>query len=389
MQKTKLKISVSRCAGCESGRGKNSFSDYLEIFLLAGCLLFLLFLADQMNFSRFFPDISENTGIAIAFLIGIIASVSTCLTLVGGIVMSFGSVVGVEGGRADHFLKRGLPHFYFHLGRIGGYALFGGILGLIGGRLNYSPSLTGYLTAIVALVMLYIGLRILNILPQVALFGFRLPSFLSSRIEELLNSKHHLMPVIIGALTFFLPCGFTQSMQLAAIGSQNFFTGALIMAAFALGTMPVLLAIGIGSTYASREKFGFFKHLIGVVIIFFALFSLKSGLILAGFSYVPIFSVPNQKIEKSQLSADLQVIKMDVDWVYSPSEFTLKKGIPVRWEIRGINVTGCSNELVVPSLNIRKSIVKGLNIIEFTPVKSGIIPFSCSMGMIGGKFVVE
>jgi sulfite exporter TauE/SafE len=36
-------------------------------------------------------------------------------------------------------------------------------------------------------------------------------------------------PIIIGIGTFFLPCGFTQSMQIAALSSNSFLTGGLIM----------------------------------------------------------------------------------------------------------------------------------------------------------------
>ena len=79
---------------------------------------------------------------------------------------------------------------------------------------------------------------------------------------------------------------------------------------------------------------------------------------------------------------------MDVDWTFKPTELAIKKGIPVRWEINGINVSGCSNEIVIPKLNIRKKIGTGLNIIEFTPEKEGIIPFSCWMGMLNGRFIV-
>ncbi|NCP77121.1 sulfite exporter TauE/SafE family protein [bacterium] len=41
-----------------------------------------------------------------------------------------------------------------------------------------------------------------------------------------------------GALTFFLPCGFTLAMQAYAITTGSFITGALTMMAFALGTAP-------------------------------------------------------------------------------------------------------------------------------------------------------
>ena len=302
--------------------------------------------------------------------------------------MSFGATVHVHEGRRHHFLSRALPHIYFHIGRIGGFALLGGLLGLVGSKINYSLSFTGYLTILIAIIMFYIGLQILNIVPNITNLGFHIPKFLSSRIHNLQDSNHHLMPVIIGVLTFFLPCGFTQTMQLAAVTSQNFLTGALIMSAFALGTVPVLISVGIGSTYARKEKMQFFYKFIGVIILFFGLYSLNSGLVLAGSPITIDFWRSGGNAASSTISGNVQVVKMDVDWVFKPTEFKIKKGIPVRWEINGINVSGCSNEIVIPKLNIRKKINVGSNIIEFTPDKEGVLPFSCWMGMINGRFII-
>jgi len=75
---------------------------------------------------------------------------------------------------------------------------------------------------------------------------------------------------------------------------------------------------------------------------------------------------------------------------YKPNRFTITKGIPVRWVITSQSQFSCAVALSVPSLGIQKNLKKGENIIEFTPQKTGRIPFSCSMGMYRGYFdVVE
>lgn len=366
----------------------NPKPDYLTIIFLAIGVGTLAFTLSQLEIAKYFPDFGTQVNVAVALLLGIVASLSTCLALTGGIVMSFGSTVHVHEGRKNHFLTRAIPHIYFHIGRIVGFALLGGILGAIGSKINYSPAFTGYLTILIAIVMFYIGLQILNIVPNITKLGFHLPKFLSKNIQNLEEKDHHLMPLVIGVLTFFLPCGFTQSMQLSAVASQNFFSGALIMGAFAIGTMPVLLSIGIGSTYARKEKISFFSQLIGVIIIFFSIYSFNSGLVLTGTAFT--IDVWNRSTEtvSTEIENNIQTVKMNVDWDFEPNKFEIKKGVPVRWEIDGINVSGCSNEIVIPSLKIRKKINKGLNIIEFTPEKEGTIPFSCGMGMLTGKFTV-
>jgi sulfite exporter TauE/SafE len=49
---------------------------------------------------------------------------------------------------------------------------------------------------------------------------------------------------LLGALTFILPCGFTQSVQFQALAAGSFWGGAQLTLAFALGTLPVLGALG-------------------------------------------------------------------------------------------------------------------------------------------------
>ena len=74
---------------------------------------------------------------------------------------------------------------------------------------------------------------------------------------------------------------------------------------------------------------------------------------------------------------------------FKPSTLTIKNGIPVKWIIYGDQVSSCTNKIIVPSLNISKSIVAGENIINFTPKTTGTIDFSCWMGMVKGKFMVN
>lgn len=368
---------------------KRSLADYILILLIFIVVGNFAYIIKGLEVSKYFPKIGDNAGVMIALLFGVVASLSTCLILVGGIVMSFGSMYEVREDAKHPMISRALPHVYFHVGRIVGFGILGGILGLVGSKISYSVSFTGYITIFVAIVMLYIGLQIIEFVPSITKLGFHLPKKLSKKIDKLQESNHPLTPMIIGVLTFLLPCGFTQSMQLAAVASGSFVTGALIMSAFAIGTFPALFSLGVGSTYARNNKFGIINKVIGVVVIFFALYSLNSGMILSGTNFsLDFWNTGNSGVESSIVD-DVQVVKMDVDWSFKPNEFVIKKGVPVRWEINGINVSGCTNEIVIPSLKLSKKINSGMNVLEFTPENVGTIQFSCWMGMQGGKFIVE
>lgn len=373
------------------GKHKNKPNDYLQIAMLALLVLAVINLINKLEIVKLFPDFGDKVNIAIAFLIGIVASISTCLILVGGIVMSFGSMYKTQDGKEHSLWHKALPHIHFHIGRIAGFMVLGGLLGLLGKKINYSLNFTGVLTIVVASVMLYLGLHILNIVPNITKFGFHLPKSISHKINELQKKEHPLLPGLLGVLTFFLPCGFTQSMQLAAIGSQSFLAGSLIMGFFALGTVPVLISIGIGSSFSQNRDFGLVKKIVGILVVFFGLYSLNSGFVLAGSDVNLDFWNSGKNSETAQISenSSVQTIKMDVDYTFKPSEFRIKKGIPVRWEIYGKNITGCNNRVVIPRLGISSGKLRqGLNVVEFTPQEEGILPFSCWMGMIQGKFIV-
>jgi archaellum component FlaC len=93
---------------------------------------------------------------------------------------------------------------------------------------------------------------------------------------------------------------------------------------------------------------------------------------------------------KKYISQTEQVVEMHITYEgFKPSSFTIKNGVPVKWIIYGDQVSSCTNKIIVPSLNISKSIVAGENIINFTPKTTGTIDFSCWMGMVRGKFVVS
>jgi sulfite exporter TauE/SafE/copper chaperone CopZ len=374
---------------------KKTWSYYAQIALIAVVFLVIFWSLSYIDITRYFPDISQEIGFGIAFLLGIVASVSTCLALTGGLVMSFSSEYHIQ--KNTGLFARARPQILFHAGRIGGFFLLGGLLGALGQQIQYSTSFTGYLTILVAVIMLLVGFHILGLAPSITRFGVSIPKGIEQFISRWQKSRHPFVPVVIGFLTFFLPCGFTQSMQIAAVASGDFLTGALIMTAFTIGTLPVLLGVGMGSSYASGgNKIGLFKKVVGVLILFFGLYSLQSGLVLSGskFSF-SLSSAGSPQTESSpQISTPetegMQVVQMDVDYVYSPTVFRIQKDIPVRWEINAINLSGCTDEVIIPRLGISSGKLRpGKNIVEFTPTETGTLPFSCWMGMVGGKFIVE
>jgi sulfite exporter TauE/SafE len=359
--------------------------------------LYLLFRLIEQNSSLSANISSLQTSLFLAFVIGLIASISSCLAIVGSVVIAFGEKCAVEGKSS---LKLALkPNIFFHVGRLVTFFILGGVLGLIGGELNLNSHFISVYSMVIAVVMAWLGLNILGLVPSISDVGFRFPSFLSKPFGQLKNSDHYLASVILGGLTFFLPCGFTQSMQIFALASGSFWSGALALFLFALGTMPMLLVLGVATSFTKAKGVDLAKKVAGILIILFAIYTFSSGLSLAGVKSSvddssnltksrPVVDEKNSSAQKSD--GNWQVVEMHItNSGFSPNVLQVKKGQPVQWIIYGDQVSGCTNKIIVPSLNISQNISSGKNIVSFTPDKTGEIPFSCWMGMVRGKFVVE
>ncbi|MEK6886344.1 MAG: cupredoxin domain-containing protein [Nanoarchaeota archaeon] len=128
------------------------------------------------------------------------------------------------------------------------------------------------------------------------------------------------------------------------------------------------------------------------------IFKIISGVLCAALILILINVTSGSGLTKSSsvnnfqeyvIGGNLQIVKMEINaYGYNPSSFVLKKDVPVRWEITVTELTGCNGVIVLPDYNINARLNEGNNVIEFTPNKEGTFGFSCSMGMLRGKFVV-
>ena len=218
-----------------------------------------------------------------AFAIGVVASLSSCMAMVGGLLLSMSATFAKEGDK----LK---PQLMFHGGRLVSFFLLGGTIGVIGSTFTLNATSTFVLTLIIAIVMLILGINLLDVFPWAKKLQPAMPKFLAQRAHEMSNFNHSLTPVLVGIVTFFLPCGFTQSMQLYTLTTGNFFKGGLTMISFALGTLPVLALISFSSySIQNSSKSGIFFKSAGLVVILFAVFNLINSLVVIGL-IPPIFN---------------------------------------------------------------------------------------------------
>jgi sulfite exporter TauE/SafE/copper chaperone CopZ len=361
-----------------------TYRDFTKAILL---FIILYFVIQKLGLTELSVD-STNKSFFMVLVIGLVAGVSTCMALIGGLVLSFTARHAEVHPEATK-MQRFRPHLFFNGGRILGYTFFGGIIGLLGTAFKLSTPLLGFLTLLVGLVMIFVGLKLIEIFPKLREKSLTLPPSVSKffGLQKDTQEYSHKGAMIAGALTFFLPCGFTQAMQIYAVSTGSFTKGAIIMGLFALGTAPGLLGIGGLSSFFQGKRARVFFMLAGIAVILFGFYSIQSSLLLL----TPQEKTSTENVAPQNQNGETQEIRMTQDGRgYNPKNLTVTLGKKVRWIITSTNPYSCASSLRVPSYGIEKDLDAGENIIEFTPTKLGRIPFSCSMGMYRGVInVVE
>jgi sulfite exporter TauE/SafE len=198
------------------------------------------------------------------------------MAVVGGLVLSMSANYAKEGDKVR-------PQVLFHVGRLASYFVLGGVIGALGSVFQIGTTGTLVLSFVVALVLLILGINLLDVFSWTKKLQPTLPRFIGAHVQGLKQINHTLTPVLIGIATFFLPCGFTQSMQIYTLTTGSFITGALTMFVFALGTLPVLALLSFSSlTIHTKARSGIFFKTAGLVVVFFGLFNLHNALVIAG-----------------------------------------------------------------------------------------------------------
>ncbi|KHO46231.1 MAG: hypothetical protein QS98_C0004G0007 [archaeon GW2011_AR3] len=388
--------------------------NYFEIFMY---LLVLIAVYVILQPFGLIPDLSltDNMGYGFIFMLGIVAAFSTCLAVSGGLLLAVAAKYNEMHPGLSRW-QRFKPNIYFNVGRILSYTMFGFIIGGFGAALTLSPRGSGILTIIVSIVMLLLGFQLLNLFPGLRKFQPKMPKFLGHRVHDLTSMESNTAPFLLGAGTFFLPCGFTMALQLYVLTKGSAYVGAMTMLVFSLGTMPTLASLGAITSYVKGEFQKGFLKLAGVAVILMALFNIVGGISLVGleagiFSPAGNFlSTPgswkaaelgkvalgsqggNAQLQLAPLVDGKQVARMKVDGLeYEPANFRVRQGVPVEWQIDASDASGCAHVLIMPKMKI-STYLSGdkMNIITFTPAEAGNYPFSCSMGMTtrGASFEV-
>jgi uncharacterized protein len=339
-------------------------------------------------------DLSKG-GLLLVLALGLAAGVSTCMAMVGGIVLAISaSAAGrsaASGTRARTSVLR--TNFAFQAGRIAGFGLLGVALGALGQTASMPKPVMVTLMAAVAVAMLLLGVRLTELSPRLAGWSPTIPAAVGDRLGLTgdVPARRTAGTVAAGAATFFLPCGFTQAVQLYAFSTGSPKMAGAIMATFALGTAPALLAVASAPTLLKGTKKVAMLRALGVVVVGFAVINATSAMRLAGVSLADLsFAAAPQTI-----SANVTVTPVDQTLTteqhgsgYEPGEAVIYAGRPTTWVITSTAPYSCAASMTSEDLGLDGMLNAGKNVVELPKLAAGTYNYSCSMGMYGGRIVV-
>jgi hypothetical protein len=243
----------------------------------------------------------------------------------------------------------------------------------------------------VAVAMLLVGVRLTEVSPRVAGWSPTIPAIVGDRLGLTgdVAARRAAGTAVAGAATFFLPCGFTQAAQLYAFSTGSPTSAGVIMATFAMGTAPALLAVAGAPMLLTGTKKVAMLRVLGVVVVGFAVINATSAMRLAGVDF-GTGAQPTQSV-----SANVSLTSVDQTFNttqdgdgYHPGDTVIYAGRPTHWVLMSTAPFSCASTVVSRDLGKQITLNQGRNVVELAELSAGTYSYSCGMGMYSGHIVV-
>lgn len=212
------------------------------------------------------------------FMLGLIGT-GHCVGMCGPLIFAFP-------GRTGRFL----PHAWYHLGRVTTYVAVGAVLGGVGTLLaavtgvdtmSDVANLQIWLRLFAAVLLAVLGLIRLGWLREPRwldrLSPERIPAF-NRAVSGASGSGSQAAFFLLGLLLGFLPCGLSYGAFARALGTGGAGASALLVLAFAAGTVPGLLLLGTGVAAIVRRYRRPSDIIAGVLMLFMAAMLVRRAL---------------------------------------------------------------------------------------------------------------
>jgi len=187
----------------ETPHGKSkTWGDFLYAIPIAFMILLGIVFLQKIGLVNFITAGTVNY--PAAFMIGLVASVSTCLAVVGGLLLS----VSASYEKASHTL---VPQIAFHSGRLISFFLLGGVIGLIGSAFTLNITMTVMLSVFVGIVMVILGINLIDVFPWARKLQFHTPHIILRHVKSfhILHPSSSVWPLFSCRAVLHNQCRFT------------------------------------------------------------------------------------------------------------------------------------------------------------------------------------
>lgn len=337
-----------------------------EFILISLCIVVLFFILYKIfgyNIFNVIPEIDSSVSYSMLFVIGLLTSIH-CISMCGAI-----NLMSAVGGKNS--IKRPL---LYNVGRVLSYTIIGGVVGLLGGVIYFNDTISGIIILSSAIFMFFMALNMLGIL-----------KIKSVHFKYKLRNKN---PFIIGLCNGLMPCGPLQAMQVYALSTGSFVSGAFSMFMFGIGTVPLMFFTGFLVNVLNSKWKVIINKIASVLILLLSFVMISRGISTLGFNVNSIFNSYGD-YTASVIKDGYQEVNIDLSYS-SYDDIIVQKGIKVKLIINVSKeyLTGCNNEVVISEYSIKKHLKVGKNIIWFMPNETGKYSMNCWMNMINNSIKV-
>ena len=245
------------------------------------------------------------------------------------------------------------------------------------------------------------ALRMFNVHPIFRYFSFEPPKFITRYIRRTAKGTDNLTPLFLGFLTVFIPCGVTQAMMAAALGTGSALMGAALMFAFTLGTSPVFFVIAYLTTELGSRMEKYFMQFVAAVVLVLGLVTVNGGLNILGSPFsaqnMTRGLFPSAEASASETGvttpgvANGELLLQVENNGYFPQTLKAPAGQAVTLNLVTNKTYSCSRDFVIPGLDFYQLLPDTGTVQVSIPAQAegSKLYFTCSMGMYTGQIVFE
>lgn len=312
---------------------------YYLRFLIVILGIILWYILSHTDATSLLWSTQINDNLWVIFLLWLVASVSTCLAVTWWIVVWYTDL-----SSSSH---PGKTQAWLHWWRVFWFVFFWAILWLIWEQVSYSLWFTAWLNLIISWILLLLALQILWLLPK-----RKRDAWVFAKIQNTMHkyTSYWRCSSLVWAMTFFVPCWFTQMVQIMALASWSFLQWALLMGVFAVWTLPWLILLWVGTSYAKTSHKKKFEWIVALILIAFSLYSIQWSLALL---WVTDMMRTTQQDNWVLVSDEMKIITLSHDGMKLVPEKTVLEAWK-NYEIRitpEVNGLWCMSSIALPSID--------------------------------------